>query len=84
MRSLYLWDGSIGCIWWVLGWVMGLLMAQALQAEIEDLLKADAEKEEILISRFDEAEALQTRLEQQQQQLEDLKSSQVSRAARTF
>ncbi len=59
-------------------------MAQALQAEIEDLLKADAEKEEILISRFDEAEALQTRLEQQQQQLEDLKSSQVSRAARTF
>ena len=56
-------------------------MAQALQAEIEDLLKADAEKEEILISRFDEAEALQARLEQQQQQLEDLKSRQVSSAA---
>lgn len=56
-------------------------MVQALQAEIEDLLKADAEKEEIPVSRFDEAEALQERLDQQEKQLEDLKSSQVGLAS---
>lgn len=57
------------------------MIAQGLQGEVEELLKADAEKEEILISRFDEAEVLQARLEQQQQQLEDLRSSEVSLAA---
>ena len=51
---------------------------QGLQEEVEDLLKADAEKEEVLISRLDDSEALQARLEQQQQQLKALKSSQVS------
>ena len=54
---------------------------QEIQAEIEELLKADTEKEEILISRLDETEALQARLQQRQQQLDDLRSSQVGLAA---
>ena len=54
---------------------------QEIQAEIEELLKADTEKEEILISRLDETEALHARLQQQQQQLDDLRSSQVGLAA---
>lgn len=50
--------------------------AQTLQTEIEELLKADAETEEVLINHIEETEALQARLEEQEQQLEDLRGSQ--------
>ena len=50
--------------------------AQTLQTEIEELLKADAKIEEILISSSEETEALQARLEEQEQQLEELRGSQ--------
>ena len=49
---------------------------QGLQEELEDLLRADAEKEEALVSRLADAEALQARLQEQERLLEQLRSSQ--------
>ena len=54
-------------------WVWAL---QGLQGELEVLLRADAEKEEALMSRLADAEALQARLEEQERLLEQLRSSQ--------
>lgn len=47
-----------------------------MQGELEDLLRADAEKEDALVSRLAEAEALQARLQEQGRLLGQLRRSQ--------